>query len=151
MELWLTIAVGVALSATAAGLMVSHARTWQRFEGSGKAADPKERVYRRRQFRRRVQTSALLGLLAVALVAGHWVSSPPWRPWAFAVYWGLVLLVVAWVALLALVDLVSTRLYFGRIQQHYRLEQTRLKAELERMKDEGRRMNNEEQKMNNEK
>jgi hypothetical protein len=143
MELWLTIAVGVALSATAAGLMVSHVLAWQRFEGSRDAADPKERVYRRRQFRRRVQGSVLLGLLAVALVAGHWVSSPPWHPWAFASYWGLVLLVVAWVALLALADLVSTRLYFGRIEEHYRLEETRLKAELERRKEEGRRMKDE--------
>jgi hypothetical protein len=62
-----------------------------------------------------------------------------------------VLLVVAWVALLALADLVSTRLYFGHLQQHCRLEETRLKAELERMKDEGRRMKNEGQKMNHEK
>ena len=134
MELWFTIAVGLVLSATAAGLMVSHVRTWRRFEESGDAADPRERGYRRRQFRRRVQTSALLGLLAVALVAGHWVTSPPWRPWAFAVYWGMVLTVVAWVALLALADLVSTRLYFGRVRDRYRLEEMRLKAELERLR-----------------
>jgi len=47
------------------------------------------------------------------------------------------------VALLALADLVSTRLYFGRIEEHYRLEETRLKAELERRKEEGRRMKDE--------
>ncbi len=137
MELWCTIAVGLALSATAAGLMVSHVRAWRRFEESGDAADPRERGYRRRQFRRRVQTSALLGLLAVALVAGHWTASLPWRPWAFVVYWGMVLTMVAWVALLALADLVSTRLHFGRVRERYRLEELRLKAELKRMKDEG--------------
>jgi hypothetical protein len=122
MELWFTIAVGVTLSATSAGLMVAHVRAWQRFEASGGARDPSERSYRRRQFRRRVQTSALLGSLALAIVAGHWATSPPWRPWAFAVYWGAVLTVVAWVALLALADLVSTRLYFGRVSQRYRLD-----------------------------
>jgi hypothetical protein len=143
MELWSTIAVGVALSATAAGLMVWHVRAWQRFEESADAADRRERGYRRRQFRRRLQTSALLGLLALAIVAGHWMSGPPWRPWVFAIYWGMVLTVVAWVALLALADLVSTRLYFGRVRERYRLEETRLKAELERMKAEGRRMKDE--------
>jgi sterol desaturase/sphingolipid hydroxylase (fatty acid hydroxylase superfamily) len=143
MELWCTIAVGLALSATATGLMVSHVRTWRRFEESGDAADPRERGYRRRQFRRRVQTSALLGLLALAMVAGHWMTSPPWRPWAFTVYWGIVLIVVAWVALLALADLVSTRLYFGHVRERYRWEETRLKAELERMKEEGRRRKDE--------
>jgi hypothetical protein len=132
MELWLTIAVGLALDATAAGLMVSHVRAWQHFEASGDAADPAERGYRRRQFRRRVETSALLGLLGLAMVVGHWAASPPWRPWAFAVYWGLVLTVVAWVALLALTDLVSTGLYFGRVRQRY-LE--RVKAEGERRRD----------------
>ena len=134
MELWYSIAVGVTLSATAAGLMVSHVRCWQRFEASGDAADPRQRGYRRRQLRRRVETSALLGVLAVALVAGHWATSPPWRPWAFAFYWGMVLTVVAWVALLALADLVSTRLYFSRLRERYRLEETRLKAELERLR-----------------
>ncbi len=143
MELWFAIAVGLALDATAAGLMVWHVRAWQRFEGSGDAADSRDRDCRRRQFRRRFQTSALLGLLGLALVAGHWATSPPWRPWAFAAFWGMVLTVVAWVILLALADLVSTRLYFGRVRERYRLEEIRLKAELERMKDEGRRMKDE--------
>jgi hypothetical protein len=143
MELWYTIAVGVLLSATSAGLMVGHVRTWQRFEASGEAADPGERSYRRRQFRRRFQTSTLLGLLALAIVLGHWASSPPWRPWAFAAYWGMVLTVVAWVALLALADLVSTRLYFGRLRQRYQLEEMRLRAELERRKEEGGRRKDE--------
>ena len=82
-------------------------------------------------------------MLGLALVAGHWATSPPWRPWAFAAFWGMVLTVVAWVILLALADLVSTRLYFGRVRERYRLEEIRLKAELERMKDEGRRMKDE--------
>jgi ABC-type xylose transport system permease subunit len=134
MELWFTIAVGLALSATAAGLTVSHVCSWRRFAASADAADANERNYRRRQFRRRIQTSSLLGLLALAIIAGHWASCPPWRPWAFAFYWGLVVTVVAWVALLALVDLVSTRLYFGRVQERYRLEELRLKAELDRLR-----------------
>jgi hypothetical protein len=134
MELWFTIAVGLALSATAAGLMVSHVRTWRRFQESGEAADPREGRYRRRQFLRRAQTSALLGLLAVALVAGHWATSPPWRPWAFAAYWGMVLTVVAWIALLALADMVSTRLYFAQVREHYRVEEMRLKIDLERLR-----------------
>jgi hypothetical protein len=46
----------------------------------------------------------------------------------------MVLTVVAWVALLALADLVSTRLHFGRVRERYRLEETRLKAELERLR-----------------
>ena len=70
----------------------------------------------------------------MALVAGHWATSPAWRPWAFAAYWGMVLTVVAWMALLALADLVSTRLYFAQVREHYRVEEMRLKIDLERLR-----------------
>jgi hypothetical protein len=55
-----------------------------------------------------------------------------WPKWAF-VFWGLVILMVSWVAMLAVADLWSSRLFFGRLRQRYWLEKTRLEAELRRV------------------
>jgi hypothetical protein len=116
----------------AVGLMVSHVRTWRLVRTREPGAN--EMNYRRRQFRRRMQTSAMLGLLAIALGAGHpltyWFRSIPWFPLA---YWGVVMLLLCWIVLLALVDVWATKHYFGRLQDECLVEQTKLRAEAKRL------------------
>jgi hypothetical protein len=80
-----------------------------------------------------MQTSAMLGILAVAMFAGRWVKHPPLSPTVFATYWGLVLLLVMWLGLLAIADVVSTKYHYGRIRDHYALEEAKLRAELRRI------------------
>jgi hypothetical protein len=121
----------------AAGLMVWHVRAWR--AQRQRKLEPEEREFFRRQFRRRVQTSALLAVVAGALPLGQWIAQmaaeqadAAWAKWAFA-FWGLVILLLAWVAMLALADLWSSRLFFGRLRQRFWLEKTRLDAELRRI------------------
>ena len=108
--------------------MLSHGRSWRRARQG--ELEREEFDYRRRQFRRRMQTSAMLGLLAVGLFVGHsmpfWVESIVFQ----AAYWCGMLLLVVWVGLLALVDVIATKYYFGRLRQSYLLKQTKLQAEL---------------------
>jgi len=106
-----------------------HVRSWRVQRASD--LDPKELDYRRRQFRRRMQTSALLALIAVALPIGVWIT--PIRPAAGVIYWAGVLLLVAWVALLAVIDIWATKYYYGKLRDTYRIEQARLQAELRRI------------------
>ena len=65
-----SIVVSLVLCVSSAGLLVWHVRAWKRLQDAG--IDPRERNFRHRQYRRRMQTSAMLGLLGAALhVAGR--------------------------------------------------------------------------------
>jgi len=130
-EWWFTLGFALALMATSAVLMTSHARTWRRFREQ--PLDEPEHDYRRRQFRRRMQTSAMLGVLAVAILVGQWVASPPLPFWAPLAYWSVTLVLVLWLGLLAAADVVSTRLHYDRLRDGYLVEQARLQAELRRL------------------
>jgi hypothetical protein len=122
----------------AAALMVWHVRAWRAQQR--RKLEPEEREFFRRQFRRRVQTSALLAIVAASLPLGQWIlqradeiRDADWPKRAISVWLVVVVLLLAWVALLALADLWSSRLFFGRLRQRYWLEKTRLEAELRRI------------------
>lgn len=135
MELWSWIAFSGILLASAIGLMVWHVRSWHAVEALEPPPDPDELDFRRRQFRRRMQTSGLLALLAVAILGGRWVSVPPLPVWGFAVYWVVITVMAVWVGLLALADAVATRFYYGRLQDTYRVEEARLRYQLRRLQE----------------
>ena len=130
MNIWHSVLVSLFLLTCVAGLIRSHRRTWRRARQSELEAE--EFDYRRRQFRRRMQTSAMLGVLAVALPLGdllaNWVESNIFQ----AVYWGGVLLLVVWLGLLVLADVIATKYHFGRLRHAYLLEQAKLLVELRR-------------------
>ena len=137
MNWYASAAFALFLLLCAAGLMVWHLRAWR--AQRQRKLEPDERDFFRRQFRRRMQTSAMLALIAAALPVGQWIAQMGadnkdtyWPEWAFA-FWGLVILMVVWVGFLALADLWFTRLFFGRLRQRYWLEKTRLEAELRRI------------------
>ena len=113
-------------------LMLSHVHSWRAFQSQ--EHDAAESVFRRRQFRRRMQSSALLGLLAVALFAGELINARIESRWFKLVYWGGVLLAAVWMALLAGADILATRHYYGRLRDSYLIEQTKLRAELRRLR-----------------
>jgi hypothetical protein len=75
----------------------------------------------------------MLGLLAVAILLGQWITSPPFYRIAPLIFWGVVGLLVLWMGLLAIADLVATHFYFRRLRDGYLVEQTRLQAELRRV------------------
>ena len=129
MDRLFSVVFAVFLVACAAGLMSWHVRSWRGQRAS--ELDPKELEYRRRQFRRRMQTSALLALIAVSLPVGVWIV-PIW-PAAGVIFWAGVLLLVAWVAILAALDIWATKYFYGKLRDAYRIEQARLKAELRRI------------------
>jgi hypothetical protein len=132
-DFWLTLAFSVLLLLAAAGLIGSHVRTWRQVQDLAPGAEPRETEFRWRQFRRRMQSSAMLAILAVAMLVGHWVTLDAAGAVVFSVYWGCVVLVVFWLMLLALADVVSTRQHFGRLHAGQVVEKARLEAEMRKI------------------
>ena len=81
--------------------------------------DAREQNFRRRQYRRRLQTSAMLGVLGGAILVGQLLIAWPASESVLVLYWTGVFLLVLWLALLALADMAATRLYYGRERDKY--------------------------------
>ena len=133
MDLWSWILVSVSVLLAAGGLVRSHHRAWRTLQQRRDQLEPSEYDFRRRQLRRRSQTSVMLGLVGIGMLIGGLLIV--WRaaPMLVVVFWVGVMLLVVWIALLAAADIVSTRLYFSRLRRDYVVEQARLQAQLRRM------------------
>lgn len=84
----------------------------------------------RRQRRLRLQISAMVGLVGVLIPLGDQL---PWfrrAPVAFVLFWGAILLLVAWIVLLGLADMAATRMYFNRADHELSRGRRRLEEEL---------------------
>jgi UDP-N-acetylmuramyl pentapeptide phosphotransferase/UDP-N-acetylglucosamine-1-phosphate transferase len=129
-----SIIVGLLLCAASGGLMVWHIRAWKRLQADD--LDEKGREFHRQQYRRRMQTSGMLGLLGVAIMLGQllmlWVTSAIF----LLLYWGLVVVLVIWMALLALADMTATNVYYSQEKSLSVVEHARLQAELRRARNE---------------
>ncbi len=115
----------------ASGLIYWQVRQWRDFQQDEPAAEELE--FHRRQLRRRTQTSFLLGLLAVGLWAGQLIPSRE-HPNLFVVFWLGMLLLLAWIVLLALGDLLVGRQHVARLRHDRRIAEARLTAELNRLR-----------------
>jgi Na+/H+ antiporter NhaD/arsenite permease-like protein len=127
--MWTSAAISFLMFCCAIGLMVSHRRTW-RLTGESES-DENERDFRWRQYRRRMQTSAMMGILVVAAFFGQFISKPPMLVIGF---WAGVLLLVIWIGLLAAADYYSSRHHLSRLQHNFILEQAKLHAEARRIR-----------------
>ncbi|MGA2064053.1 MAG: hypothetical protein ABSG86_03745 [Thermoguttaceae bacterium] len=126
-----SILISLVLLVSGGGLMAWHVVAWRRWRSQD--VEARERDFHRRQFVRRMQTSAMLGLLGVAIPLGQVL--PPWLGSVMftVLYWGGVLVLVLWMALLALADIVATQQHFGRLHNEYLVEQAKLQAEARRL------------------
>ncbi len=135
-----SIVVALVLAVSSAGLIAWHVRAWRRL--SLAELDAREQNFRRRQYRRRVQTSAMLGVLGGAILVGQLLIAWPASESVLVPYWCGVFLLVLWLALLALADMAATRLYYGRERDKYVVEQARLQGQLRQVHEQGRAKNN---------
>jgi len=111
--------------------MISHSRTWRAAHRS--ASSELELDYRRRQFRRRMQSSAMLAILSPILFFGQWIDRLP--PLIQTLFWGGAMLLVIWLAMLAVADIIATKNYFERIRRNCLIEQAKLEAKMRSIHD----------------
>lgn len=109
-----------------------HVGTWRTIAGDD-SREPHELNYHRRQYRRRMQTSGILGLLGIMILVGHFVR-PPMAALLVVLYWSTALLMVSWLLILACFDAISTRLYFRRMRRRAESQETLNEARLRREK-----------------
>ena len=107
---WLpTVLVGLVLVGAAVVMMRAHWRSWQRQQVDPGLNDW-ERQRLRVRFRRRMQTSGMIGVLGVAVPLGDILfMSDEKFPIVGPVYWVVVLMLGFWLLLLGLGDLAWVR------------------------------------------
>jgi hypothetical protein len=126
--MWPSVVVGSLLVLVSVALIAGHLLARRSLAAA--RLDEQERLYHRRQFRRRMQASALIGAVGVAVVGGLWVNGPPGE----ALYWFGVLLVVIWIVILAGFDAASTQSYFREAQRRQSAEHRELQKEIDRFR-----------------
>ena len=107
-----TIAFPVGLMVVGIALVFTHLRARQAAEQFH--ADGLERGFRLRQFRRRMQTSMMVFWLGVGTLVGQWIPRRD-HPTLFVLFWCAILLFTLWLILLALADVLATRVHQGRL------------------------------------
>lgn len=112
--------------------MVRHIQLWNRVRDT--VLDARELDFRRRQFIRRMQTSGLMAVLAVAMFAGCWLTQPPLL---VLFYWLMVVGLTGWLMLLAAADMLATRIHFARMEDECKVAQSRLRSQLRQMRGQG--------------
>ena len=119
----------VFLLALAISLLLLHVRAWNKARRDD--LKPAERRYAHHQFRRRVQVSAMLGVVAVAIPLGSWIPHRQW-PSAFVFFWFAVAVLVVWILALALVDALATGRHMLQTSRRDLADEASLRAELKR-------------------
>lgn len=126
---WVVSAVLLIASMT---WMARHIQLWNRARET--VLDERELDFRRRQFGRRMQTSGLMAVLAVAMFAGCWITRPPLL---VLFYWLVVVGLTAWLMLLAAADMLATRIHFARMEDECKVAQSRLRSQLRQIRGQG--------------
>jgi hypothetical protein len=122
----------IPLFLVAVGMLIWHYRRWT-FLQSRELGEHEGDFYRR-QFRRRMQGSSMIGIVAAMVVGGNWISDEGLA----AIYWCVVLLLVFWMVALALMDGIASRGFFEtELNRNLKIQET-LQAEIKRHRNEDR-------------
>lgn len=126
--MWSSLAFACFLVALSVVLTLQHIRAWRTADAA--EVDPRQVEYARRQYRRRMQASVMIGLIGAAVGGGIWISNPV----TTLLYWSGVFFAAVWVALLALLDFLSIRVHYGALQSGQREAYDALREELNRLR-----------------
>ncbi len=89
------------------GVLVGlHLRSWR--SARERDLEGEEFEFAHGQYRRRMQTSAMVSLVGVLIFIGQWVSGGV----LVLFFWLAVVLIVVWIMLLAMADVMATRVHF---------------------------------------
>jgi hypothetical protein len=111
-------------------MLVAHARTWRRARARRLSAA--DFMFQEGQFRRRMQASSLLALVAPTMLVGVRVPAHE-SPKIFMALWLVVALATCWVAWLAFLDALASARHFHRLSRERSIDRARLRSELDRL------------------
>jgi hypothetical protein len=129
--MWSNILFSGFLLVLSGSLLISHAFAWRNTRASEQ--DEKALDFYRRQFRRRMQASTMLGIVGLGVVGGLWIDAQDDTILSIG-YWNAVLFIVVWIAALATADWVASKFYYDVVSTDQRTEHAAIKAELDRLR-----------------
>jgi len=91
----------------------------------------RSRTFFSRQFRRRIQIAAMIGLSGIFLVIVALIS-PQRSPKLFIVFGSLSVLLLLWSILIAVLDVISINMFFSRSRNWDEAQRAKLRYELEK-------------------
>jgi hypothetical protein len=123
--MWPFFVAAGTIIAVAGGLIAWHIHTWNAARSANLTAG--ELKFAFEQYRRRMQTSAMLAAVGLLIGAGPWITAPL----AVLLYWLGVIVLILWIMLLAGADMLATRMHFSQIETEHSIKQLKLHAALE--------------------
>lgn len=129
--MWFSILFGLSLVALSLLLWNRHQTAWRATQGE--ELDEAEQTFLSRQYRRRRMANAMIAVVGLAIILGVWVTDAR----AAAAYWLAVLLLVSGMVVLAMADLIATRMYYGGLHRAGQEERLLLEAELKKLRRHG--------------
>ena len=132
----LTIPLSLSLVAVSVILVISHLRAWRVVDHGGLAES--EREFQARRFRRRLQTSAMLGVIGLLLLGELWLEKIFQSELPRLLYWSGVGLLLLWLLLLAASDWLASRQHYRGQLDRLQIDRDALRGELERLRREHR-------------
>lgn len=125
------VVMGCLLLLAAGGLAWFQHAAWRKVT-EGLDEDDKLHQQATRQLRRRLQVSGLLGVIGLLIPIGDLAPNMRRSPSMFAIYWLVVLGLVAWMVLLALGDLASNLAQHRVAKNQLEIERRSLEQQLRR-------------------
>lgn len=129
--MWTSILVAITLLVLSVCLLAGHSKGWRR-QREGEL-DEKAFDFHRRQYRRRMQASGMIGIVGLAVLGGILIDRLDDAMLSVG-YWSAVLFIVAWVGALAIADAAASRFYYDHVRSDHQAEHAALKAELDRLR-----------------
>lgn len=126
--MWSHLVFAAFLLVASGMLLWMHTRAWRAARSD--ELGEQEFDFRRRQHRRRMQASAMIGIVGIAVVVSLTIEDTM----ISAILWLVVLLLVVWMLLLAVADMVSSYFYYHQIRVQHTAEHALLQSQLERIR-----------------
>ena len=124
--MFLVYATSLLLLGLSGFLLDMHRRSWRAAEQDGSLSE-RDRRFAQSQYRRRMQASAIIGVLGAAI--GVWPLVRQ-RPWPMLIYAASLAGACVCILLLAAIDVLATRQYYARLRNEQLAAQVKLAREL---------------------
>jgi hypothetical protein len=126
--MWSYFVFAAFLLGISALLLWIHLRAWRAYQCEG--LEEQAFDFRRRQFRRRMQASAMIGIVGILVV----ISLALTEPVMIAILWLVVMSLVLWMLLLAFADMASSYFYYNQIRAQHTAEHATLQAQVDKIR-----------------
>lgn len=126
--MWPYFVFAAFLLCVSALLLWIHRQAWRVCQSEGLEEHAFD--FRYRQYRRRMQASAMIGIVGALVIVSLAVPEPVPN----AVLWLVVISLVLWMLVLAFADMVSSYFYYAQVRAQHMAEHATLQAQVDKIR-----------------